>query len=445
MTKMMTKVSVIMPSLNVAEYIEECMDSIIGQTLNDIEIICIDAGSTDGTWEILEGYKNAPAYGNKIRLYHSDIKSYGYQVNLGIKLARGDYIAVMETDDFADDHMYKDLVETALLNDADAVRANCKWFWTDKNGQRYYIAHNLWSRGDKRYNTMLDPGLNAYLYEQDYSLWKGIYKREFIIKNKIWLNETYGASYQDIGFMMKFFTYAEKVFYLDRSFYRYRCDRENSSTSSMHSLHYAKQEFETLMDDPGFWNKVRCKQGVYRRMASSFMAEYAKALTMAAYDTDSAYLSADYGWFCMVLNTAIKRSEFNIDYMPNSTREDFELLLNDYKSYASKVKERNDLYRKKMDPYLKIIGSRELIIFGAGTYGKNAIQCFLNERIKPVVIFDNNEKLWGEAFLNISIVKPEHITENQCVIIAAKYHGAEIVAQLKDMGVQADQIMFWRN
>ena len=81
------KVSVIMPSLNVVGYIEECMDSVINQTLENMEIICIDAGSTDGTWEILNHYKKIYGSRKKIRLYNSDVKSYGYQVNLGIKLS----------------------------------------------------------------------------------------------------------------------------------------------------------------------------------------------------------------------------------------------------------------------------------------------------------------------------------------------------------------------
>lgn len=82
----MPKISVIMPSLNVAPYIRECMDSVICQTLNDLEILCIDAGSTDGTREVLEEYAGKDA---RIRLIESDKKSYGYQMNLGLEAAAG--------------------------------------------------------------------------------------------------------------------------------------------------------------------------------------------------------------------------------------------------------------------------------------------------------------------------------------------------------------------
>ena len=90
---MRPKVTVIMPSLNVANYMEECIKSVVDQTLKNIEILCIDAGSTDGTLEIIERYSSVD---RRIELIHSDKRSYGYQVNLGIKLAKGEYIAILD-------------------------------------------------------------------------------------------------------------------------------------------------------------------------------------------------------------------------------------------------------------------------------------------------------------------------------------------------------------
>ena len=99
-------VSIIMPSLNVANYIEECLASAVNQTLKEIEIICIDAGSTDGTAEIIERYAEKD---KRIRLIKTEFKSYGAQVNLGIRLARGYYIAILETDDYVSCDMYENL------------------------------------------------------------------------------------------------------------------------------------------------------------------------------------------------------------------------------------------------------------------------------------------------------------------------------------------------
>ena len=118
---MIIKVSVIMPSLNVAQDIRQCLESVINQTLRDIEILCIDAGSTDGTREILAEYAARDA---RIRLIESPVKSYGYQVNLGIRKAQGDYIGIVETDDRIQPDILLLLYETAEKYRLDSVRCN---------------------------------------------------------------------------------------------------------------------------------------------------------------------------------------------------------------------------------------------------------------------------------------------------------------------------------
>ena len=112
-------ISVIMPSYNVKKYIRTCMESVLSQTLQDMEILIIDAGSEDGTLEVLQEYADRD---DRICLVHSEKKSYGYQVNIGIQMARGKYIGIVETDDFIEPDMYGTLYEWARKNDADYVR-----------------------------------------------------------------------------------------------------------------------------------------------------------------------------------------------------------------------------------------------------------------------------------------------------------------------------------
>ena len=92
-----TDVTVVMPSLNVAEYIEGSVRSVMKQTLDSIEILCIDAGSDDGTIEIIKELKEED---DRISLIVSPVRSYGYQINHAIKQAKGEYIAIVETDDY---------------------------------------------------------------------------------------------------------------------------------------------------------------------------------------------------------------------------------------------------------------------------------------------------------------------------------------------------------
>ncbi len=118
---MSVKVSVILPSLNVGRYIAGCLESVVSQSLREIEMICVDAGSTDGTLEILRRYEAAD---DRIRVICSDKKSYGRQMNMGMAAAKGEYVGIVETDDFILPGMYEELYRKAKDNDADFVKAD---------------------------------------------------------------------------------------------------------------------------------------------------------------------------------------------------------------------------------------------------------------------------------------------------------------------------------
>ena len=117
----MAEITVILPSYNVADYIGECLESVVTQTFQDMEILCIDAGSTDGTLEIIKDYMGSDA---RIRLYLSDKKSFGYQMNLGIRMTQSPYVAFVETDDYVLPDMLATLHGLARKHDTDIVKAD---------------------------------------------------------------------------------------------------------------------------------------------------------------------------------------------------------------------------------------------------------------------------------------------------------------------------------
>ena len=170
----MPKVSIIMPSLNVEPYITECMESVIHQTLQDLEILCVDAGSTDGTWEILEEYAKCDS---RIRLIRSPQKSYGYQMNLGIREAVGEYIGIVETDDFILPEMYQELYTYAKEKDAEFVKSDFDVFTTFPDGERLFLKYSLEKYSSARYYTVFTS--EDYFNSKctiDVFAWNGIYK-----------------------------------------------------------------------------------------------------------------------------------------------------------------------------------------------------------------------------------------------------------------------------
>ena len=170
----MPKVSVIMPSLNVGKYIEECLNSVVNQTLKDIEIIAVDAGSTDGTLETIEKFA---ADDKRIRIINADKKSYGYQMNLGLAAATGEYIGIVETDDMIELNMYEILVKYADEYGLDYVKGYVYVFYDFGNNHSYrFETAKLFDK----YQGVVCPAENAKLLCQDIFIWPGIYRQSFL-------------------------------------------------------------------------------------------------------------------------------------------------------------------------------------------------------------------------------------------------------------------------
>lgn len=235
------KVSVILPSLNAADYIEKCLNSIIGQTLKEIEIICVDAGSTDGTYELLEKYAREDG---RIRLVHSEQKSYGYQVNLGIELSQGEYIGIVEADDYIERDMYEILYRNAHEGGADYVRANVYYTLTfDGEERRIPHARNRMKEG--YYGRLIDVGKEpeVMLYSDYINIWDGIYSRDLLNRKNIRLHESPGASYQDAGFAILCAVECEKIMFLENYFYCYCFDNNGSSVKDQAKYKCTLDEF----------------------------------------------------------------------------------------------------------------------------------------------------------------------------------------------------------
>ena len=219
------KVSILMPSLNSGDFIRECMESVLNQTLQDIEIICIDAGSTDGTLEILREYERKDP---RIRVIVSDKKSMGYQYNLGLDAAVGDYIGMVETDDWVEADTFECLWMAASRQDVDIVAANQYLYYTKPEiyNQRFENLRRC------PYEKVFCPKDVLHSFAVKPLIWSAIYRRSMLKDNNIRFNETPGASFQDTGFHFLVMTVAKTAFFLDRYFYHYRSDGETQSINS---------------------------------------------------------------------------------------------------------------------------------------------------------------------------------------------------------------------
>ena len=229
----MIKVSVLVPIYNVEKYLPECLDSLVAQTLADIEIICVNDGSTDDSLKILQKYAKKD---ERIKIIDKENTGYGDSMNQALAAAKGEYIAIVESDDFLEADACEKLYEIAHKDKADIVRAN-------------YYYHS--AEGDTLHRAIRDQFLYhpqdilenpAILYEEP-AIWSAIYRRKFLQDRGIKFLTTPGASYQDTSFNIKALCAAERIVYTDKAFLHYRTDNNESSVKSLEKADYVIQEY----------------------------------------------------------------------------------------------------------------------------------------------------------------------------------------------------------
>ncbi|MFK0404690.1 glycosyltransferase family 2 protein, partial [Campylobacter jejuni] len=236
------KISVIIPSYNSAKYIKECLDSVIFQSLKEIEILCIDAYSIDGTIDILKSYEKQDS---RIKIIFSKKKSLGYQINLGLKEAKGEYFTIVESDDYVKLDMCEKLYALACNYDCQVVKSDFIGF-KDKRSQRVF--KNLSICYDQTlYNKKINSYLNLNIIINSWNMnQSSLYKMDFIKKYDIRANETQGASYQDIGLWFQILSLASSIYFYKEGFYFYRQDNEHASVKSKDKIYCVCDEFEFL-------------------------------------------------------------------------------------------------------------------------------------------------------------------------------------------------------
>lgn len=253
----MPKVSLIVPTYNVEQYLVECMESITNQTLEDIEVICINDGSTDGSLSILQSYADKD---KRIIIVDKENGGYGIGMNIGLEMATGEYIGIVEPDDFVPVNMFGNLYDIAKGNNLDFVKADFYRFERATNGDMF-LTYNHLSKKEEDYNVVFNPSETPEAIRWIMNTWSGIYKREFLNKWNLRHNETPGASFQDNGFWFQTFVFATRAMIIDKPYYMNRRDNPNSSVKNMQKVFCVNVEYDhikdVLIEHPETWNRFK--------------------------------------------------------------------------------------------------------------------------------------------------------------------------------------------
>lgn len=246
----MVKVSIIVPIYNEEKYLEECLESILNQTLKEIEIICVNDGSTDSSKAIIDKYAFKDP---RIKAIHKENAGNGNTMNCGLAEATGEYIGIVESDDSVEANMYEKLYALSQKGTVDIVKGNF-WDCYEEPDGRVTKVENL----ERQELPQLTKAGNVH---QQYgilwghpSIWSAIYRRDFIERNHIRFKEVKGAGWVDNPFFFDVMTSAETIVWTSTPYYNYRkLNMGSSSTGYDLSI-----PFERMIDNLEVLQKNDC-------------------------------------------------------------------------------------------------------------------------------------------------------------------------------------------
>lgn len=431
----MPKVSILVPIYNVERYLRQCLDSIVNQTLRDIEIICINDGSTDGSLSIIQEYASRDA---RIKVVDKPNSGYGHSMNIGVSLATGDYIGIVESDDFADSGMFEKMFDAAQSYDAEVVMSNFYQFWGHSSTEEQFTEN---FKGGN-YNRIISPMVERSLFFSMSAIWCGIYRRSFLVNRGIKFLETPGASYQDTSFSFKVWASAERVYIIKDAFLHYRRDNMNSSVNSASKVFCICDEYEEIerfleqcqskkaeLAPIAFAKKFIAYRWNYRRLIPAF--QYAFLLKMIEQFKladkqgiiDPRYLSdVDYKEVYEVVNNPDS-------YFRNTSKE-----LKDDRLMSDSTLNLQ-MYRQGFVNAVRQF--KGAIVFGAGIIGKEIAQKLIDkEKLNNLVCFAVSQTAGNQkTLLEIPVCSISELSdkaEDHVVLVAIKEQDQyEIINKLK--------------
>lgn len=371
----MPKVSIIIPVYNVEKYLRVCMDSVVNQTLKDIEIVCVDDGSNDNSGFILDEYA---LFDERITVIHKENGGYGQALNVGIDNACGEYVGIIEPDDYVEVNMMEQLYDTAIAKQVEIVKSDFVTFFGEDKGRIFEYCKLV--SADELYNKVINPSIENGVIRGRLANCTGIYKKDFLISHFIKHNVTPGASFQDTGFWFQCMAYATRMVIIPKAFYFYRRDNPNSSVSN-------KEKVYCICDECDFIYKIiKGNENTFRRMLPLYI--YCKNdKYMWSYNRISEEYKLDFlkRMKCEFLKLE-EDGELNLVLLNENERKKLRNIMdNPEQFFAVSIKTSRMIHSLIKD-------FNQIIIYGAGMMGKRIFRAMYPEDRKKVIGFAVTQK-----------------------------------------------------
>lgn len=225
----MPAVSVVLPIYNAGLYLRQCLDSICNQTLSDIEVICVNDGSKDDSLSIMNEYAKKD---DRFIVLDKPNGGYGHSLNYGLSRATGEYISIVEPDDFLDLHMYEDLYDFAQVygSEADVVKGSYWEFYDGRDGYADAVREANITKEMPNYVYAFALEDDCEVFRHHPCIWSAIYRKAFLDEKGIRFIEPKGAGWADNPFLVETLVEAKKIVWVPKAYYYYR--QTNAAASS---------------------------------------------------------------------------------------------------------------------------------------------------------------------------------------------------------------------
>ena len=263
------KLSIIVPIYNVENYLRKCLDSILNQDLNEIEVILVDDASPDNCPQICEEYEKKDS---RIKVIHKKNEGLGLARNTGLEVATGEYVYFIDSDDYLVANCLKKMYLCAVSGNCDAVFGGV--IFENENGITKKIENQYLNK------VFFQPDINNIILKDmlgssshaktdrglGMSVWQGIYKLELIKKNKILFYSEREYLSEDILFQISFLTKSKKICWIDDYSYVHLMNNNYSLTNKYNEKRFSlakvllekiEQDLKVLNLDDSFLNRAR--------------------------------------------------------------------------------------------------------------------------------------------------------------------------------------------
>lgn len=405
----MTKVSIIVPVYNTGQYVAACINSILSQTLDEIEVICIDDGSTDQSPAILDDYAKRD---DRLRVIHEENCGYGHSVNVGIDVALGEYIGIVESDDCILPDMYETLYSAAKNNDLDLVKSDVIFWWETLQYTCEYHREDL----NEYYGKVLDSSSRKLFFGFFMNTWTGIYNKNFLNKHNIRHNESPGAAYQDNGFWIQTLSFCQRAMWLKEAFYLYRQDNPFASIKNKNNVMAMVNEYDYVSKileerhkeqelEICYYYRVFRHRGVFLRISDELKRGYCNTI-IKDFKRYKELLSANKSLYEWLEKVSVNPDKFCGEFIC-----------------------------AKQETLQKLECAEHIIIYGAGQLGQSAMRILASQGMqKKILCFAISAGKAANKYIgNLSV---RHIDEllqyrHYSVVVMGVSDGSESYCQMK--------------